>query len=88
MVADILVAAGAPNGRAMEVARSLGLSNRMGHDSHGIMLLSYYMQLRTEGHLNLSGEWSLVNESAATSLIDGNWVSGQIVAKEAMRVAI
>lgn len=45
-------------------------------------------QLRTEGHLNLFGEWSLVKELAATSLIDGNWVSGQIVAKEAMRVAI
>ena len=38
-----MVAAGAPHGRAMEVAWSLVLSNRMGHDSHGIMLLSYYM---------------------------------------------
>ena len=30
MVTDILVAAGAPHGRAMEVARSLVLSNLMG----------------------------------------------------------
>ena len=49
MVTDILVAAGAPPGRPMEVARSLVLSNRMGHDSHGIMLLSYYMTTEDRG---------------------------------------
>jgi LDH2 family malate/lactate/ureidoglycolate dehydrogenase len=85
---DILVASGAADGRAREVARSLVLSNRMGHDSHGIMLLAYYMQLKNDGQLNLSGEWSIVKESEATALIDGNWVSGQIVAREAMGVAI
>jgi len=52
------------------------------------MLLAYYMQLKNDGHLNLAGEWSIVKESEATSLIDGNWVSGQLVAREAMRVAM
>ena len=49
VVTDILVAAGAPHGGAMEVARSLVLSNRMGHDSPGIMLLSYYMTTEDRG---------------------------------------
>jgi len=59
-----------------------------GVDSHGVMMLPLYDELRREGRLNMTPEVKVVRESPVTALVDGDGGLGHYPADVAMKLAI
>lgn len=86
--AGILHAVGAPQDVAEQVARSLVLSNLLGHDSHGVMRIPRYVEAVEKGTVLPAARPTLVTETTTTATVDGQWAFGQITAHHAIQVAI
>src|SRR5690242_8954998 len=84
----IFVAAGAPEGHAATVAEHLVTANLMGHDSHGVIRIPWYLDGIRSGNIDPRGEPVLEQETASTAVVNGNWSFGQVVGRYAMEVAI
>src|SRR5215471_3456947 len=59
-----------------------------GIDSHGIMMLPMYDDLRREGRFNMTPSVRVVRESPVTALVDGDAGLGHYAADVAMKLAI
>ncbi len=85
---QILVAEGVPENEAEIVATHLVKSNLVGHDSHGIIRIPFYMELMHKGNIVPGAPIEVLKESPTTACIDGNWGFGFVVTEKAMRLAI
>jgi uncharacterized oxidoreductase len=85
---EIFVAAGAPREEAEWVSKLLVKANLVGHDSHGIIRVIQYVKAIQKGEVNPDAKTEVVRETRASALLDGNWGFGQVVAKNAMEIAI
>lgn len=86
-VAAILVAVGADRDNARCVSDSLVEANLAGHDSHGVMkLLSYIRDIRAGG-LHPAVKPTVVTETPATAVIDGEGGFGHVAAAFAADLA-
>jgi len=88
VTAQVLKAARAPAASAERVAASLVENNLMGHESHGVLRISQYTAEIASGIINPNGVIQVMRESATTALLDGGRNFGQIVARQAMAMAI
>jgi uncharacterized oxidoreductase len=70
------------------MAHVLVRGNLQGHDSHGVIRIPQYVQEWRTGKLNPRAMPVILHEGPATALMDGEAGFGQIVAREAMRLAI
>ena len=70
------------------VARSLVLSNLMGHDSHGVLRLPQYVQALKVGLVAPQAQSRMLEETPSLALLDGGWGFGQVVAERAINLAI
>jgi LDH2 family malate/lactate/ureidoglycolate dehydrogenase len=86
--AALLVAAGAPAGEAEIVMRHSVDANLAGHDSHGIIQIPTYIDRIQVGHIVPGAPWTIVQESATTTVIDGFWGFGYVVSEQAMQLTI
>jgi LDH2 family malate/lactate/ureidoglycolate dehydrogenase len=77
---DILVAAGVPPHKASIAAQSLVASNLRGVDSHGIQLLSFYLEQLLAGELDAQADGEVISENGGCLLYDGRNGLGQWVA--------
>ena len=84
----LLAAAGASQEEAERVARGCVDANLVGHDSHGIILVPTYIERIGKGHIVPGAPFTIVRESASTTVIDGNWGFGFVVNERAMRMTI
>ncbi|MFC1937498.1 Ldh family oxidoreductase [Chloroflexota bacterium] len=84
----ILTKAGVPKSDATEVAEHLAEANLRGRDSHGIARVTAIVKGINMKTINPSAQVSVVRETAATALIDGNQGIGQVVALKATDMAI
>ena len=84
----ILVAAGARESTATEVIQSLVLANLTGMDSHGMMRIGQYMNALKTGAIVADAEAKVVRENEVIVILDGCKAFGQVVAKQAMRLAM
>ena len=81
LIERILAAARVPQPKAALVAESLVAANLRGVDSHGAMLLTYYLdQIRT-GNVDPDAEGRVVSESGACLVYEGCHGIGQWVSK-------
>lgn len=78
----ILTAAGVAAHHADLVARVLVAANLRGIDSHGIQLLSFYMDQILAGDVDPKREGRIVSESGATLLFDGENGLGAVCAEQ------
>lgn len=78
---SILLAAGVPPHKASIVATSLVASNLRGVDSHGIQLLTYYVDQLLAREMDPDTDGAVVSESGACMLFDGRNGIGQWVAE-------
>ena len=85
---DIFSAAGAAADESRIVGDALVEANLDGHDSHGVVRVPEYVTAMEKGLVHVGAHASVDHESDAFAVIDGNWGWGQVVAKEAMEVAI
>jgi len=88
LVREILIAAGADQDGAAEVAEHLVLSNLSGVDSHGIWHVEGYLKAVQAGEILATAKPSVLKETPSSALISGNWTFGQVTANFGMEVAI
>src|ERR1051326_8280718 len=86
--AALLVAAGAPADEAEIVMRHSIDANLAGHDSHGIIQIPTYIDRIQVGHIVPGAPFTIVQESPATTVIDGNWGFGYVISERAMQMTI
>jgi LDH2 family malate/lactate/ureidoglycolate dehydrogenase len=86
--AALLRAAGASRDEAEAVAVGCVNANLAGHDSHGIIAVPTYIDRVKVGHIVPGEKWTIVQESPATTVIDGHWGFGFYVNAKAMELTI
>ena len=84
----LLQAAGASAEEAATIARYNIGANLVGHDSHGIILIPTYIDRIKAGHIMPGAPWTVIQETATSTVIDGNWGFGYVVTDRAMRYTI
>ena len=88
---SILLAAGVPAQKAAIVAASLVAANLRGVDSHGIQLLTFYVDQLLAGEMDPHAEGRVISESGSCLLFDGQNGIGQCIAEtccgHAIRIA-
>src|SRR5262245_21232318 len=84
----LLQAAGASQEEAEAVAVGCVNANLAGHDSHGIIAIPTYIDRIKAGHIVPGAKWTIVQESPATTVIDGHWGFGFHVNAKAMQLPI
>ncbi len=88
-VADgLLKGAGVPDAEAATVARHLVAANLAGHDSHGVIAIPDYIGRIQKGHIVPGAPFTVVQESATTTVVDGNWGFGFVTNERAMAMTI
>lgn len=84
----LLVGAGAPPVEAATVMHHVVGANLAGHDSHGIIQIPGYIDRIKAGHIVPGAPWSIVQESATSTVVDGHWGFGYVANERAMRLTI
>jgi LDH2 family malate/lactate/ureidoglycolate dehydrogenase len=77
-----------PREEAAWVAELLVRANLVGHDSHGVIRIPQYAQAIKSALVRPGAAYEIVRESPSTALINGHWGLGQVVARQAMMLAI
>jgi LDH2 family malate/lactate/ureidoglycolate dehydrogenase len=88
MTTDLMLAAGANAEEARLVSEGCVLANLTGHDSHGVIAIPTYIDRITKGHIVPGAPFTIVQETATTTVVDGNWGFGFAVADRAMKLTI
>ena len=84
LVREIFEAAGSEADEAESLAEHLVTANLVGHDSHGIVRVSKYIQWAARGDVVPNRHARPVTDRGAAMLVDGDFGYGQVIAKEAM----
>ena len=88
IVAAIMEAGGSGDGEAQTIAQRLVDSNLVGHDSHGVLRVGKYLEWVRAGWLKPNAAPSIVFDSDALAIIDGNRGFGQVVGEFATRFGV
>ena len=88
LVSKILMAANANQVNAKVVAEHLVSANLSGVDTHGVWQLPGYISAIQAGELVPAAQPEILQETATSALVTGNWTFGQVAAKFAMEKAI
>jgi uncharacterized oxidoreductase len=87
-VAAIFRATGSDAREAAIVADHLVDANLVGHDSHGVIRVAKYVDWHARGMVVANRHAVVLRESAAHVVVDGQMGYGQVIAREAMDIAI
>jgi uncharacterized oxidoreductase len=88
LATEILTRSGTPADVAQTVAQSLVLANLKGHDSHGVIRVSHYLNWIERGWIVPAARPEIVSESGSILIVDGHFAFGQLVGREATGWAI
>lgn len=80
--------AGSHPREAQLIADHLIAANLAGHDSHGVGMIPSYMASKAQGHLQANQHLTISKDAGAVLTVDGNRGFGQVIAAEAMALAI
>jgi LDH2 family malate/lactate/ureidoglycolate dehydrogenase len=78
---ELLTAADVPQERADLIARSLVAANLRGVDSHGLQLLTYYLEQIAAGNIRPLASGHVASENGACLVYDGEYGIGQWVSQ-------
>ena len=88
ITAEIFRAVGAPDDLAEQVADVLIDNHLTGHDSHGILRIPEYVRSVRAGEIIPAARPQVLEESATSALVSGNWAFGQVTGVFAADLAI
>lgn len=86
--AEILSRASGQPELAARVANRLVTANLTGHDSHGVGMVPKYVEGIRAGELKPAARIEVVSDKGPFLLVDGGLGFGQVIAEEAMQLAI
>ena len=84
----IFAAVGCSAEEAARVARNLVGANLAGHDSHGVIRITRYLQWVNQGSLKPNQPATVIFENDAMALLDGNFGFGASMGPEAVALGI
>jgi LDH2 family malate/lactate/ureidoglycolate dehydrogenase len=84
----ILTAAGLPRDRAQAVAEVLLAADLLGHDTHGLALLPWYLDAASTGAMTLLGEPEVLVDRGACLTWNGRRLPGAWLASRALDLAM
>jgi uncharacterized oxidoreductase len=87
-VAAIMEGGGSRADEAQTIARRLVDSNLVGHDSHGVLRVPKYLEWVGYGWLRPNQAPTVVFDSDALAIVDGNCGFGQVIGEHATRLGI
>src|SRR4029453_16753834 len=87
-VAAIMEGGGSRADEAWTIARRLVDSNLVGHDSHGVLRVPKYLEWVRDGWLGPNPLPTVVFDSDALAIVDGNRGFGQVIGEQATRIGI
>jgi uncharacterized oxidoreductase len=87
-VTQIFVAAGCNQAEADCIAEHLVEANLVGHDSHGVIRVSYYTTWLSEGKVYANRDLTTLFENDSMALVDGQLGFGQSIGKQVMKLGI
>ncbi|MGI9402437.1 MAG: Ldh family oxidoreductase [Rhizobiaceae bacterium] len=87
-IARCFHACGMSNSDALKAAALMAKADLMGQDGHGVFRLPQYVKRISAGGLNVSPNFSRLEERTATALIDGDNGLGHLVMSHAAELAI
>jgi LDH2 family malate/lactate/ureidoglycolate dehydrogenase len=85
---DLLQANGVPPAAAGSVADGLIAADMEGQPSHGLMLLTMYLDRLQGGSVSPTGEGRIVSDSGGSIVIDAQNALGQVTSERAVALAI
>jgi uncharacterized oxidoreductase len=86
--ASVFAAAGSEEREATLIAKRLVDANLAGHDSHGVIRVPRYIRDLASGGVAANRHATVVKETGALVVVDGNNGFGQVVGGEAMAIGI
>jgi hydroxycarboxylate dehydrogenase B len=84
----LLDAGGVPLEHARLVAKLLVKADLRGYPGHGVTRIGPYLAWIKEGTIQLADQAEVLREGKTTAVIDGHHYIGQVVAQDAMKLAI
>lgn len=84
----IFDALGSPHEESAWVAETLIRANLAGHDSHGVVRISQYVNDARRGEVKPGAAMVIEHETAAMAVLNANLGWGQVAARKAMQIAI
>jgi uncharacterized oxidoreductase len=88
LVSDIFLAAGCHAAEASHIASHLVEANLAGHDSHGVIRVSAYIDWLRKGHVQTNRRMRIVHETNVLAVVDGEQGFGQAIGIEATSLGI
>ena len=88
LVTSVFTAAGCSADESARIARYLVDSNLAGHDSHGVIRVTRYVNFLREGKVFADRKIKTVTENDVLAVVDGDRGFGQTVAPQAVRLGI
>src|SRR5579863_330519 len=86
--AQCFVKVGFPQSEADLIARLMVEANLTGHETHGIRQIPRYLGLVAAGDVKAGAPVTVLQETLATALLDGNYTLGYVGAAKAVELAI
>lgn len=81
-------AVGSPHDESVWVAETLVRANLVGHDSHGIVRFTQYVDQVRNGEVKPGAKIVIEHETPTTAVLNANLGWGQVVARRAVQIAI
>jgi uncharacterized oxidoreductase len=88
LVTRVFAAAGCREAEAERVGHYLVEANLVGHDSHGVIRVPYYVRWLGEGKVRANQELKVVFENDVLVIADGQRGFGQVMGEGAMRLGV
>ncbi|WP_425049539.1 Ldh family oxidoreductase [Psychromarinibacter sp. S121] len=85
---DVFAAAGLGQAQAEAVGRYLVAADAMGHDTHGLGLATWYLDMIADGTVTREGAPKVVSDRGASVCWDGQRLPGAWLTDEAMTLAV
>jgi len=87
-VGDIFAAAGCSPAESERVGRYLVSANLTGHDSHGVVRVPRYVQMKANGAIHADITVERLVDTPVLAVVDGKFGFGQTVAPQAVAIGI
>ncbi len=88
LTSDVFAAAGCNVSEAERIGHYLTEANLVGHDSHGVIRISYYIEWLRAGKVVPNQTIDVVFENEAIAVVDGRYGFGQSIGEQATRLGI
>lgn len=85
---DCLTKVGIGEEDAKLVSETMLVADLRGINSHGFIRLPIYIERIKNGLINANGKVEIIKENSSLTLVDANYVPGQVAATKAMEVSI